>query len=223
MATKLYFRDMAANDPKPSGEVSTDTDNFTTVPTNKNTALRMLAEMGASGVTVTGAYSTAANSLAMVRLFTSRQLQEGQVITGAQTLNFAIALMESNQQMNLFGRFFVYVRSAAGSNSKTLYGPATYATREATTGGVGIVWSGTSSAGNYTTAIGDRIVVEFWFDIQNTRSTSYSASFYFNGATDPVDGTAQTTTAASYFQLNDNLAFFTPRSGCVNHQNPAIF
>ena len=209
--TKYYARSSSAA-AGPTGEVSTDTDNFTTVPTSKNTPLDMSTSKGSSQVSVTGVYNTAGASYAMVRMFVGPALEAQTLTASAANYTFAVGNQESNGNMNLYPRFFMYVWRSGTGNVKTIITPTSEAT-ESATAETGYTTTATGEAGDFSIELNDRIVVEMWWYINNTREANYTASFYFEGATDPVDGTA-TSDAATYFQLPQTLteptASFTP-------------
>ena len=119
MTTKWYFRSSAAS-VGPTGEVSTDTDSFPTVPTNKNTPLDMTREIGAAQVGVAGLYNTASSPLyAMIRMFVSPELA-AQTLTAGATYTIGFGRAESSAQMNMFLRFFIYVWRSGSGNVKTV-------------------------------------------------------------------------------------------------------
>lgn len=223
MATKFYFRNIACNDPKPTGEVSTDTDSFSSSPSDKNTALQMLPDMGASEASAAGTYNSASSPLySMMRLFVSPPLLAGQTISASDTYTIAICQTESENQMNLYFRFFLYVRTASGTNAKTILTAQSDPTEEGATK-AGCLHTYTGAAGNYTVARGDRLVLEVWADIRNTRATNYIATLYYNGTTEPTEGLNMVgLTGASYISFTQTLQLDSPRAAAINFADPAI-
>ena len=202
MATKWYFRN--TNAPVgPTGKASTDTDSFSTVPTNKNTAKDMTWAKGAAQTSIAGAYKTASSPLyTLMRIFVSPPLA-AQSLTASDTITIGVGTLESNIYMNLYNRFFVYVWRNGSGNVKTILVPTSDPSEEGTTE-TGCVASYTGATGACSLLDGDRIVCEVWADIRNTKSTSYTATLYYDGTTDPVDATA-TSNAASYINFAQTL------------------
>ena len=207
--TKYYARSSAAA-AGPTGEVSTDTDAFPTVPTSKNTPLDMTTTKGSAQTSVAAVYNTASGSMSMMRMYVGPEL-EAQTLTGdAANYTFAMGGSESNGNMNLYPRYFMYVWRSGSGNVKTVVAPVPEAT-ELPTAETGRVQTASGEAGDFSILQGDRIVVEQWWEINNTRSTNYTATGYFEGTTDPVEGTA-TSDAATYFQLPQTLTHYTAPS-----------
>jgi hypothetical protein len=111
--------------------------------------------------------------------------------------------MESSALQNLFARWFAYVWRSGSGNVKTIIVPTSCGTEHGTAER-GCVVTATGASGDYSIQAGDRIVVEGWFSLQNTKSASYTATGYYEGATDPVDGIA-TSDAAGYFECPQTL------------------
>lgn len=215
MATTWYFRNIQSNDPEPSAKASTDTDTFPTVPSDKNVPYQMLSNKGAEATSVTGSYATTASlSYTMMRMFVGMPLLPGSVITGGDTLTIGIGTTEGNNQMNLFHRYFVYVRSEAGTNSKTILVPTSDPTEEGTVRKT-CLHTYTGAAGDYTVARGDRIVCEVWSDIRNTKNTAYAATIYFDGTVDPVED-ATSTDEAAYLMFNQDIRLDRRMDAAIN-------
>lgn len=204
-STTWYFRNVNAS-VGPTAKASTDTDSFPTVPADKNTPKVMFVTKGSAQTSVAGAYSTSTTPLyTMARIFVGPALS-AQTLTGGQAgYKVATAIKESNTLMNLFHRVFVYVWRSGSGNVKTLFAtdPVSCGTEHGNTE-VGCVITAAGAAGDFSILANDRIVVEEWFDIRNTKATSYTATFYYDGITDPVDGTANTN-SASYFLCPQTL------------------
>jgi len=189
----------------PSAKASTDTDSFSSVPSDKNTAKYMFVTKGIAETSNGGAYSCASSPLyTMYRIWVSPPLA-AQTITGSQAnYYFAIGETESNAQMNLYMRWFCYVWRSGSGNVKTLIVPTSCGTEHGTSQ-CGCVVTATGASGDYTLTAGDRIVVEGWFDLRNTKSVSYTATGYYDGTVDPIEATTATNDA-SYFQCPQTLA-----------------
>lgn len=208
MATTWYFRDINATT-GPTATASTDTDSFSSTPADKNTPKDMSPISGAAQTSVAGVYNTASTPLyTMVRIFVGPALQ-AQTLTGAQAnYQVGLAIQESAAQMNLYDRCFVYVWRSGSGNVKTIIVPTSGATEHGTAE-TGTVITATGAAGNFSILAGDRIVVEAWWDIRNTKATNYTATYYYDGTTDVVDGTA-TSDARGFFTCPQTLnAFFS--------------
>jgi hypothetical protein len=156
--------------------------------------------------TVFGAYTTAANSLTMARIFVSSPLKAGILLKGGASYRAAIGIEETNINMNLFARYFVYVYRPGTGNVKTIAGPSSCANESpASEAGAVLVMAG--AATDFAILAGDRIVIEAWWDIRNTKSVSYTALFYFDGRDDVTDNAAAAN-AAGYLYAAQTL---TPR------------
>ena len=204
MATKWYFRSSEAA-AGPTAKASTDTDDFEAVPSDKNTALDMTVAKGSAQTSVAGAYTTGSNSLTLARIFASPALA-AQTLTGEQA-NFKIAIAgtESSPQMNLYLRAFAYIWRPGSGNVKTVIVPTSHGTELSSTE-TGYIITATGEAGDFNIQENDRFVVEVWWDIQNTKNTSYTATAYYEGTTDVVDST-ETADAASFFECPQTLNY----------------
>ena len=199
-STTWYFRNVNAS-VGPTAKASTDTDSFPTVPADKNTPKVMYGTKGAAQTSVAGAY-VAATLKTMVRIFVGPALA-AQTLTGSQAgYKVATTIKESSTSMNLYHRAFVYVWRSGSGNVKTIVVPTSCGTEHGTTAR-GCVITATGASGDFSILSGDRIVVEEWFDIRDT-TTSYTGTLYYDGPTDPVDGTANTN-SASYFLCPQTL------------------
>jgi len=199
-STTWYFRNVNAS-VGPTAKASTDTDSFPTVPADKNTPQVMYGTKGAAQTSVAGAY-VAATLKTMVRIFVGPALAT-QTLTGSQAgYKIATTIKESSTSMNLYHRAFVYVWRSGSGNVKTIIVPTSCGTEHGTTAR-GCVITATGASGDFSILSGDRIVVEEWFDIRDT-TTSYTGTLYYDGPTDPVDGTANTN-SASYFLCPQTL------------------
>src|SRR3990172_4188738 len=202
MATKWYFRDTNAA-AGPTAKASTDTDSFTSVPADKNTAKDMTVAKGTAQTSVAGAYTTTATPrYTMIRMFVSPPLA-AQTLNASDTYTIGVGQRESNAQMNLYFRFFVYVWRSGSGNVKTILVPTSDTTEEGTTE-TGCVHNYTGATGNFSILENDRIVCEVWADIRNTKNVSYTATLYYDGTTDVLEATA-TSDAASYMSFTQTL------------------
>src|SRR3989304_3304775 len=202
MATKWYFRDTNAA-AGPTAKASTDTDSFTSVPADKNTAKDMTVAKGTAQTSVAGAYTTTATPrYTMIRMFVSPPLA-AQTLTASDTYTIGVGQRESNANMNLYFRFFVYIWRSGSGNVKTILVPTSDPTEEGTAE-TGCVHNYTGATGNYSILENDRIVCEVWADIRNTKNVSYTATLYYDGTTDVLEATA-TSDAASYMSFTQTL------------------
>ena len=206
MTTKYYFHTTAPVGYYVTGARSTDTDSFPTEPASKYTPLCMNTWGGGTQASGAGGYSSASSPLySLGRIFVGPFLSGNQTITGgAAGYQVGVAIGESSAQMNLYHRTFAYVYRSGTGNAKTLIGPVSDATEHGT-GEVGCVIYATGAATNFTTSGNDRIIVEEWFDIRNTKATTYQATFFYNGTVDVIEATA-TTNAGSFIVLPTTFA-----------------
>lgn len=207
MATSFYFHTITAPQ-GPTAKASTDTDSFSSVPADKNTAYFMNTEVGALVTSSGGVYNSGSTPLyTLNRIFVSPRLA-AQVLTGGQanwTMNVGIS--ESSNQMNLYHRFFVYIWRPITGNVKTVAGPTSAGEEHTSASATECVTTFSNAAGDFSILKGDRMVVELWFDIRNTKGTNYTATHYYDGTdTTFVDGTG-TTSAGSFMLCPQTLTF----------------
>jgi len=179
-----------------------------------------------------GGYNSGVSPLySMGRMFVGPFLSGGQSITGSTVgYNVGVALSESNAAMNLYHRTFAYVFRSGTGNAKTLIGPVSD-TVEHGASEVGCIIVATGAATNFSINTNDRIVVEEWFDIRNTKSTTYQGTFYYNGTADIVEASG-TSNAASFIILpttfvdwnsiqtiNQNATLKTPTSRTISQNS----
>jgi len=195
MPTTWYFRN--TNAPAgPTGELSTDTDSFPTVPSDKNTPKDMIATKGTGQVEVLGAY-IAASKYTMARLFVGPALA-AQTLTGGQAgYKVGTGSKESATSANKYQRTFVYVWRSGSGNVKTIIVPTSCGTEHTTTE-KGCVITVAGAAGDFSVLENDRIVVEIWFDIRDS-TTSYTSYLYYDGTTDAVEATTNTNVAGFFY------------------------
>jgi hypothetical protein len=204
-SSQWYFRNTNAST-GPTAKASTDTDSFPSVPADKNTPKDMIATKGSAQTSVAGAY-VAANLYTMARIFVGPALA-AQTLTGGQAgYKVGVGTKESSTSMNKYQRTFVYVWRSGTGNVKTIVTPTSCGT-EHTTAERGCVITAAGAAGDFSILANDRIVVEIWWDLRDG-TTSYTATLYYDGTTDPADGTA-TSDAASYFYCPQTLNLYTP-------------
>jgi len=204
--SKWYLRNSNAST-GPTGKASTDTDDFPSVPSDKTTAKDMAAGKGSAQVSVTGNYNNAGVAKkTFCRIFVGPALA-AQTLTGAQAnYKVGVAIKESNALMNLVHRTFVYVWRSGSGNVKTIIVPTEHI--EHTTAELGCLVTATGAATDFSILNGDRIVVELWWNLNNTKNVAYDATDYYEGATDVIDATA-TSDAAAYFECPQTLTLTT--------------
>jgi len=205
MSSKLYFHSSSAA-AGPTASASTDTDSFSSVPSDKNTALEMLEAKGSSQVSVSGIYNSGSSPLYTLARIWVGPAMAAQTLTGGQSgYAFAMGATESGGNMNLYLRWFAYIWRLGSGNVKTVISPISD-DAEVATSETGYVTAATGASGDYSILADDRLVVELWFDIRNTKSTNYTATGYYEGTTDPVDASA-ISDAASYFECPQTLNY----------------
>ena len=215
MATRWYFRSTTSA-VGPTAKASGDTDYFTSVPADKNTPKTMTSDIGAGQTSSTGNYNNAGSArMTMYRMWVSPPLA-AQTLTGGQAnYKMAVGYQESSALMNLYMRWFVYVwRSGVGkvkniiSNGSDLGVSAT----EHGTSEVECLYTATGQTGDYSIQAGDRIVVEGWFHLDNTKTAAYDATAYYEGTSAIVSDGAVTSQAGGYFECPQTLLINTVSS-----------
>jgi len=204
--TKLYFRNTNAVT-GPTGEVSPDSDYFPGTPGDKNTPKDMTTAKGTAQTSVSGAYNNAgANRMTMCRIFVGPPLG-AQTLTGGQA-NYKVGLgiRESSNSMDLYGRVFVYIWRPGSGNVKSITSsPVSCPSEHGSAQERECIITFTGASGDFSIQANDRIVVEIWWDIKNTGSTSYTATDYYDGTTEmSADGTAASD-AAAFFSCTQTL------------------
>lgn len=194
--TRYYFRNTNAS-VGPSAKASTDTDDFSSVPSDKNTAKEMTETKGSSETSQVGAYTTSVESKTLYRIWVGPPLA-AQTLIGGQTIELSMGTHQSADFMNLHMRWFVYVWRSGSGNVKTVVVPTSNAT-ECDNVKEGDVVSATGESGDFSVVSNDRLVVEGWWDIQNTKGNSYTATGYYDGTTQPEQGVAITSSAGNVF------------------------
>jgi hypothetical protein len=208
MATTWYFHDTNAS-VGPSAKASTDTDTWPSVPADKNTPKNMDGNAGSAeandGSNQFPSTTTSAR-YALGRIFVGPPLQ-AQTLTGSQAgYRIGHGIYESNGQMNLYARWFVYVWRSGSGNVKTIITPTSCAT-EHTSKAECLSPSLTGAATNFSILENDRIVVELWFDVRNSKNNTYTATHYYDGSDNTMtDGSAPTASqCGGYFTCPQTL------------------
>lgn len=198
MATRLYFRNTTAAEPKPNVRYSAPTPAYnanhyltSTLGGGQDTSgaiypCEMLVAIGASNATITKTITEpgiAHNG--WVKAFISPSLA-AQTISG--TFSLVADFAEGNNLQNMNPMIYIYVWKADDSGQRgNLYGTAAVpivSTLEAdTTQGTLQTFTFTSyTLASLAISAGDRIVIEVSFYDNNTRTNSYAHGFGLNGA-----------------------------------------
>jgi hypothetical protein len=190
MATRFYFRDTTAAEPKPNVKQAATTITQWLVSTlgggqdGSSTAYpcEMLTAPGASNATIGGSVTeTGAAHYAWVKQFISPALV-AQTISG--TFSLVCDFNESNALHNMNPHIFIYVWKADDSGSRgTLYAAATSTLEADTTNGSLQTFTFASyTLSSLAISAGDRIVVELMAYDNNTKTSAYSHIVGLNGA-----------------------------------------
>lgn len=213
MATKLYFRDIA-NDQSgsyPATEKSSSWNENYTCGGYGDGIKKMNTTIGSS---MTSKACSTANTTTvqrtMSRVFTSPPIDGNQTIGGGNAV-YNIAIRESNTNVNwvlLLIHVFVWRPSTNSLVGVVCEHSATITEPSANTDTAYHITGITTSAVNAND--GDVIIAEIWFEQQQGMSTSYTATFYFDGTTENTSGgtTGVTiTNHASFLELAETLSF----------------
>jgi len=132
-----------------------------------------------------------------------------QTLTGSGAgYKVAVAIKESSAAMNLYHRIFVYIWRSGSGNVKTIYGPASCTTEHGTSETECVItFNGT--AGDFSILDNDRIVIEELFDVRNSKTTSYTATLYYDGTDTTMVDDEATSDAGSYFYCPQTLNLYT--------------
>ena len=203
--TKFYWRNQAAPASPPAGEQSTaypdaGADNLSCTPVED----RVLSSAAGAVQTSKGCLNNSdqVHDDGYLLRFSSQALAAQTIGSGNWTVRLAAA--ESNNNANYYMGIVIYVwRTGTGkvgtiSDSNVTLGNE-FATSE--TGRVA-TFSGSSLDINEN----DYLVVEVWFHGTPGMSVQYSGTIYYNGATDPTEGTA-TSDAASHVESPSTINY----------------
>jgi len=198
MTQKFYLRNLTATSPPTAGEKSTVLPVDTLGANNASGAeetrsLNAVAGISQTSISKTSDATTSARDNYLGR-FASVALQAGTYGSGSWTI--ALALSSASLLANSFTSCSIY-----------FWRPST----EAVVGfvydsdaNIGSEWDNTEegrvasiTGANVTIQDGDVLVIEIWRHAVQAMATAYAQTLYFDGATDPTNGT-QTTDAASY-------------------------
>lgn len=182
MATRLYLtRDSASYNPSTlRGSWNGSSSNI----------WRMHIVRGNPGATSYGITETSASVQdEMIHKFVSEPLGAGYNFTGSDTVQWMMAIQESDATSGMFFHLHIYVTQGDADTVRgTLLADNIGATEWPTAyAGKG---EGTKSLGTVSAQKGDRLVAEVGYRAQNTVTTSYTGNIYSGGAspTDLTDG-----------------------------------
>ena len=199
MTQKWYLRNTTATVTVTAGNQSTALEGARTLGANNATgtdetrSLNSAKGAAQTSLTKAGDASTAERMNYLCR-FTSPAIQAGTY--GSGTWGIALALNESNANANSFLNVSIYFWNPAGSVRGFIYDSGTDIGTEWANAETGEVNNITGA--NVTASEGDVLVIEIWRHCTTQgMATAYNQIVYFDGTTDPTDGTA-TSDAASY-------------------------
>lgn len=206
MATRLYLRNLTADNPPTAGEKSAALPSDTlgannATGTDETRSLRTTKGSVQTSISKNSDATTAARDNYLCR-FTSPALA-AQTIAAA-TWTIAIALSEGNNNANSFLILSLYVwRPSTQAVVGYIYDSHTSLGVEwgATEDGQVITFSGAA----ITVQAGDVLVLEVWRHAVQGMAAAYAQTVYFDGTTDVTDAT--TSDAASYLEYPGTLSF----------------
>lgn len=204
MATKIYLPSGGA---APSGITPSFDGGWTTT----GSAVRYpchIAKQSTSITTINVNDASNAQRDILVGQWISRLLTAGQTITGAQAISIQARCAEVNAASNMFLTWKVFVVNGT-TIQKTLIAKRADAT-EVNTSLQNRTDSATSTAGNYTTVTGDRIVIEIGLSGDPTSSNDHNSSISIgdNAASDLASNDTTTNADNPNVILNDTLTFY---------------
>ena len=204
MATRFYLRN------------TTQTTNITPTPDaaweDTSAIVRAWGRTNKSGDTITTVNFTDSNNAdedILFRQYISLPLTPGQTITGAQAVQFVVRASETNANNNLFTALGIRV-----INGTTVQKTVLAVTRDNTEVATTLTnrnLTATSAATNYTTVIGDYLVIEIGYGGDPSGNNTHSGSLSL-GDSSATDLTANDTGTAAYnpwVEIADTLTFQT--------------
>lgn len=205
MTQKFYLRDLPAVYAPTTGEKSTvepvavlQAENAT--GTDETRSLRENKGFVQAQITRNTDASSAARNGYHAR-FTSERLKAGTY--GSGTITYAMAIVESNGASNFFQAASIYFwRPSNNTVVGFVYDSDTTIGTEAATSETGEVNDITGS--NVTILDGDVLVLEFWRKQSQNNAAGRTNTIWFDGSTEPIDGTA-ISNAAAYINMPANI------------------
>lgn len=198
MTQKFYLRNVLADNAPTAGETSTALPVDTLGANNASGTDETRSLLSAIGSAQTSLSKNSDNTTSArdnyLARFTSVGLSAGTYGSGTWTV--ALALNEENVQANSFLNCSIYFwRPSNNSVVGYVYDSHTNIGSEWANAETGEVNNITGS--NVTIQDNDVLVIEIWRHATQGMTTAYTQTVYFDGTTDPTDGTA-TSDAASY-------------------------
>jgi hypothetical protein len=138
--------------------------------------------------------------------FVSEPLLSDTSFTTSNTVQWTMAVLESNANANDFYHIHIFVTQGDSDNLRgTLLTDSIGATEWPTA--VAGRGEGTKALSNVNALAGDRIVVEVGYQDQNTKTTSYTGTLYYGG-TDTTDLTSGDTNTAhpGWIEFSNNFS-----------------
>lgn len=218
MTTKLYFHNAsnALTGTFPTGEQSTSTPTWSA--TGATTLRTMNTTIGVSQASLAGATSASTSAQqGFFGFFCSPALSGAQSVGTANTLDFTIALSESNLNANLvITGLNIYVwRPSTGAKIGTCIDSTGIA------GGLEPTLASSEQVNSYTAAGGDNvslgvsisaadgdvIICEVWASFAEAMATSYTATIFYDGTTENTTENAVVSNHAGFITFAETLAF----------------
>lgn len=200
----------------PTSEHSSATDVFSGSPSTKSTALAMTATPGSSQATIATVETTATAGPIWLGTFLSSKLA-AQSLPAGSIFRFETSFAESNLNANMILRLHVYVwREGTGYVSSlidnvgsTNCGAEPVAINSSRS--QVCITAGTASSVNLQA--GDQIALEVWVNANNTVTTSYTGTLYFDGTEFIGNGTTShvTTSAQSMLAIDQDLELLSTK------------
>jgi hypothetical protein len=208
-ATRFYLRSIASATPISPTPAGGWNDSSILIRANTTTALSGTAM---TTMSFSDADETAKGILFMQ--FISPQLTAGQTITGAQVLKMQILASEPDAGNDIFVDMLIRVIAKDGTTvQKTVYTGTKDDVEVVLTTLTNRQYSVTSAATNYTTILGDYLVIEvgIFADPQVGKTHGSSLRFGDSAGADLAEDDTTTTDNNPWFQLTDTLTFTCQR------------
>lgn len=200
----------------PTAEYSSASDVFSSSPSTKSTALAMSATPGTSQATIATVETTATSGPIWLGTFLSSKLA-AQSLPAGSIFRFETSLAESSRRANMILRLHIYVwREGTGYVSSLIDNVSSTncgAEPAAINSSRSQVCITAGTASSVDLQAGDQIALEVWVNANNTSTTSFTGTLYFDGTEFIGNGSTShvTTSAKSILAIDQDLELLSTK------------